>query len=390
MLVTPFAPAADGRHGGARAVHGLVGELATRHEVTLVHLDRDAIDPLVAARCAAVYAVPVPNPGRWALRRQRAGALARGHSLKAAASAVGELARRVRELAAALDPDVVQVEFAFLGDVLAGVHGPLRVLTVHDPAATLHETLPLRRGGLPLVHRLDARVALREERRALALADVAVVFTDRDRLLLERAAPLETRLATIPLGWSVPEEASDPVGASPPTVLFVGGFLHPPNVHAALALARDIFPAVRAEHPEARLELVGSAPPGELLALADGPVSVAGDVESVDPYLDRAAVVVAPISSGGGMRIKVLEALAAGKAVVASSRAAEGLTALPNRDLIVADGVRETADAISSLLADEDARRTLAEHARRWALRELSWRALADRYDELYASAPRR
>jgi glycosyltransferase involved in cell wall biosynthesis len=285
---------------------------------------------------------------------------------------------------------VVQVEFGVLGEALAGANGPLRVLTIHDPAATLGETLSLRRGGLPFVHRLDARVALREERRVVALADIAVVFTERDRLLVAQQASAPTRVVTIPLGWTVPETPLDPVGAAPPTVLFVGNFVHPPNVQAALSLVRDVFPAVRSAHAQARVELVGSAPPRELRDLAGGPVFVTGAVDSVTPYLDRAAVVVAPIESGGGMRIKLLEALAAGKAVVASSRASEGLTALPGRDLVIADGASETASALSALLADEDARRRLAVHARSWALRELSWSAVVDRYDELYAGASSR
>jgi glycosyltransferase involved in cell wall biosynthesis len=238
------------------------------------------------------------------------------------------------------------------------------------------------------VDRLDARVALREERRILALADVAVVFTERDRRLLAASASGPTTLVTIPLGWTVPEKPLDPLGAPPPTLLFVANFVHPPNVEAAMTLVLHVLPAVRAEHPDVRLELVGKAPPPELLDLDGGPVSVTGEVASVSPHLDRAAIVVAPISTGGGVRVKVVEALAAGKAVVASSRAAEGLTAVASRDLVVVDGDRETAVAISRLLDDEAARRRLAENARAWALGELSWSAMADRYDGLYARAP--
>jgi len=90
------------------------------------------------------------------------------------------------------------------------------------------------------------------------------------------------------------------------------------------------------------------------------------------------------------MRIKVLEALAAGKVVVASSRAAEGLTAQSGRDLLVADGDVGMAAAINRLLDDDRLRRQMAASARAWALRELSWSTMADRYDELYARLERR
>jgi glycosyltransferase involved in cell wall biosynthesis len=83
--------------------------------------------------------------------------------------------------------------------------------------------------------------------------------------------------------------------------------------------------------------------------------------------------------------VKVLEALAAGKAVVASARAAEGIAARPGEDLLIADGDAQTARAVGSLLADPGERRAMGERARTWALRELGWARVADRYDELYA-----
>ncbi|MDQ3849493.1 MAG: glycosyltransferase, partial [Actinomycetota bacterium] len=124
--------------------------------------------------------------------------------------------------------------------------------------------------------------------------------------------------------------------------------------------------------------------------LAGPGVRVTGAVASVEPHLERATVVVAPITIGGGMRVKVLEALAAGKAVVASPRAAEGVTARAGEEIVVADGDRETADAVLALLDDPRARRRMGIRARQWAVRELSWAAMADRYEELYARVERR
>ena len=389
MLVAPYAPAADGRHGGARVVHGLAGELSRRHDVALVHLDRDEIDPAIAARCVSVDVVGVADPGPWGVRARGAVAVLRGRSLKAAASGVPELQRRVRELARSFDAQVLHVESAVLGDVLAAAPQALRVVTFYEPAASVRESMALRGRGLPFAHRLDALAAAREERRVLGLADAAVVFTERDRRLLAGGAGGGVKVVTIPFGWDVPATACDPTGADPPTLLFVANFAHPPNVDAALTLAQRIFPAVAARHPSVRLEIVGAAPPAQLLALDGGAIRVTGAVRSVRPYLERAAIVVTPIAIGGGMRAKVLEALAAGKAVVASSRAAEGLSAVAGEELVVVDGDERTATAICALLEDAGARRRMAARARAWALRELSWPAVADRYDELYARVER-
>ncbi|HVF79936.1 MAG TPA: glycosyltransferase family 4 protein [Solirubrobacteraceae bacterium] len=387
LLLSPFAAVRDAGHGGGRAIHGLAGELTRRHDVVLLHLEPGAnVDPELAGRCVEVHSLKPAQSGAWSRRARGALALARGRSLWAAEIGVASLQRRVRDLADAFRPDVIQVEHGILGDALgAAGQGRLRVLTVHDPALSQRESLALRREGLPLAHRLDAAVSLRQERRVLALADAVVVFSERDRMLLAPATPPSTQLVTIALGWDVPAAGLDPVGVQPATLVFVGSFVHPPNVEAAVTLAQRILPRVRVKHPHARLDIVGTSPPAEVRALACEFLEVHGSVSSVTPYLDRAAVVVAPMAIGGGMRVKVLEALAAGKAVVASSRAVEGLTARSGRELLVADGDADTAAAITRLLADEQLRRRLAAGARTWALRELAWSTMADRYDELYA-----
>jgi len=386
VLVTPFAPVRDGRHGSARAVRGIVMALAGRHEVVVLHLGDDAdLDPELTAACIAVHALAVRAAGPWSRRLRGAAALARGRTLWTAELDVDRVRRCVRRLAADCRADVVQVEQGVLGEALAGATpGQLKVVTIYDPAALRRESIPLRREGLPLAHRIDARAALRQERRVLARADAAVVFTERDRRLLARTGG-RAEIVTIPLGWDVPAAALDPGGAQPPTLLLVGNFTHAPNVEAAVTLATRILPLVRATHPEARAEIVGGSPPRQVLALAGEAVRVSGDVASVTPYLERAAIVVAPIATGGGMRVKLLEALAAGKATVASSRAAEGLGAIAGEELVVADGDPAMAAAICALLDDDDARRRMAARARAWAQRELSWSVVAARYEELYA-----
>jgi glycosyltransferase involved in cell wall biosynthesis len=385
LLVTPFAPAGAGRHGAGRAIHGLASAMARRHDLVLLHLEQEHdVDAELAALCVDVIAHPVRAAGTWKRRVQGTAAFLRGRSLWSGGIEIPHLQRRVRALSESVRPDVVQVEHAVIGDALAAAPEALRVITIHDPAAHLRDSLPLHREGLGLAHRVDALASARQERRVLSLADAAVVFTEHDRQTLARKRPASTEIVTIPLGWDVPPAPLDPVGGDPPTLLFVGAYRHPPNLGAALTLAQDILPLVQQTHPGVTLDIVGESPPPELKALASASVRVTGDVPSVMPYLDRAAVVVAPIAIGGGMRVKVLEALAAGKAVVASSRAVQGLTARDGEHLVVADGHVETAAAIVDLIEHVEARRRLGEAARAWALRELTWSAMADRYDELY------
>jgi glycosyltransferase involved in cell wall biosynthesis len=386
LLLTQFAPAADAQHGSVRVVHGLVSALAERHDVLLVHLaEGGEMDPALAARCADVQVLHPPALGRWSRRAVHAAALARGRTAWAGQSAVGRVRHRVRSLAERWQPHVVQVEHGMLGEALAGaLPGQLRIVTLYDPASSRREYLGLHTEGRALVQRVDAWAAVRQERRVLRLADAAVVFTERDRLLLAATAPSRTRIETIPIGADVPSEPVDGQEARPPMVLFVGSYRHPPNIDAALRLVREIMPRVWAAHPEATVELVGELPPPEIRAL-DGPaVRVAGLVPSVAPHLARAAVVTAPLRLGGGMRVKVVDALAAGKAVVSSALGAQGMTARHGHELLIADGDQDFAGAICALLDDEAERRLLGRRAHTWAERELSWRSMADRYDDLY------
>jgi glycosyltransferase involved in cell wall biosynthesis len=384
LVAAPVAPSARAGDGGARVLNGVLSELAERHDVALVHAAIGELDDALAAKCVEAHAVPVPQLGPWGLRARGPLLVARGRSVHALEAGVAAIRRRVEAVASTFKPDVLQAEYASLGDVLRVATAPARVLTVYDPAAYLRQHVGVRDTPLPFVHRLDAWCAQREERRGLRAADAVVVLTDDDRRLIAADAPPSTALVTAPLGWDVSPVALDPVGADPPTVLFVGGFGHAPNVAAALRLAQEIFPLVRARCPEARLQLVGPDAPARVRALAGAGVEVTGWVPDVTELLDRAAVVVAPIAIGGGMRVKVVEALAAGKALVGTRLAVAGLQITDGDQARIADDDTAIATAVVDLLRDPEARRRLASGARAWAEQALSWTRMADHYDELY------
>jgi glycosyltransferase involved in cell wall biosynthesis len=180
----------------------------------------------------------------------------------------------------------------------------------------------------------------------------------------------------------LPEQAPRSVG-DPSRVLFFGGYRHPPNSDAAMRLAQRILPCVQRLHPSACLELVGSATE-EVQALASDTVLVTGHVDSVEPHLAGAAVVAIPIRLGGGMRVKLLESLAAGKAVVASPRAVEGLEVTADRDLLLAETDEEFCAAISMLLADDERRFELGAAARRWAAANLEPARAVTAFEAVY------
>ena len=390
LIVAPFPPQSVGPHGGARAVAGAVGAIARRHDVGLVYVaasDGVVPDASTAAVCAFTEALPGGDlrlARRWGRRAAAYAGLAHGVPIWASDLRSRRSMTRVAALAQSWRPHVVQVELLATAILLDGLKSipAARVLVDHDASdrpADAFEHLPHPLGGL--MERADRLAWRRFERRVMQRVDATVVYSRRDRVAAERAG---AQVVEIPLVVSVPRRRLDPVGQRPPMLLFAGYYRHPPNLDAALWLATRLFPKVLRRHSEAVLYLVGHDPPPELQRLAGDHVVVTGAVPDVTPYLDRAAVVVAPIRTGGGVRVKVLEALASGKAVVATPLAAEGIDAVPDRELMIAESEDAFADAISALLADIARRRRMAASAYEWAREHVGFAAAEASYAALY------
>lgn len=239
------------------------------------------------------------------------------------------------------------------------------------------------RGISRLLLNADAKAWRTFEAGLLRGADAVVAYTEHDRRSLQLLAP-DANVVRIPLGTHVRVEPLDDVDAAHPTLLFVGNFMHPPNVDAALRLVRGILPRIVPRQPNVRLYVVGDGVPGQLRRAARPNVVVTGVVDDVGPYLATASVVVTPLRRGGGLRVKVMDALAAGKALVASSLAVEGLDVVDGEQVLLAETDQEFADAILALLGNDERRAALASNARRWAQTNLGWERTIAGYERLY------
>jgi glycosyltransferase involved in cell wall biosynthesis len=392
LLLSPFAPRHDAPHGGGRTIAQLTTHLGRRHDVALLCLRPNGDPPTdeqVRAACELVEEVELPGEGsnviaRWRRRLRLLHGFARGTPMWAVDCNVPAFSQLVTRTLESWEPDIVQAEFHVMGSYLNLVDSGSRVLTEHEPGVTAaDETVRAAHGPARSLARADAAAWRRFESCVLGDADALVVYSERDRRVLEQLAT-GVPFVRVPLGIDIPETPASSAGDESPTVLFVGNFIHPPNVDAALRLATSIFPSVAQEIPDARLYLVGDRPPRELERAADSNVVVTGRVDDVVPYLERANAVVAPLRRGGGTRVKVLEALAYGKALVASSLALEGIDVTDGVHVLVADADDASAAALVSLLRDRTLRERLGGSARRWAEENLGWRQTIAGYDRLY------
>ena len=145
------------------------------------------------------------------------------------------------------------------------------------------------------------------------------------------------------------------------------------------------MPRLVAKDPRVKLRIVGRNPPESVLARRGPNVEVTGAVDDVKPWIERATAVVVPLRIGGGTRLKILEAMAMGKAVVSTSLGAEGIDVVGGRDLLLADDPELFASQAIRAVEDRELTVRLGEAARRLVAARYGWSASVDRLAEFHA-----
>jgi glycosyltransferase involved in cell wall biosynthesis len=210
---------------------------------------------------------------------------------------------------------------------------------------------------------------------------IVVSKRDREELLdLWGRMPVEVIPNGVDLDYFQPEDKAREAN----TLVFTGNFEYAPNVDAALRLANDIFPRVRMRIPDAKLWLVGNAPPPDLEALASDSIIVTGHVPDMRRYLAQAAVFVASLRLGAGIKNKVLEALAMRCPVVATPLSVEGIAVLHKDEVLIAETDEQIAEETISLLTDPALGARLGASGRELIEARYSWAQVAEQYEAVY------
>ena len=411
LIVTPYLPHAYIGHGGGSAVRSLVAELARRHEVTVVSLLRPGETDLVDSVTRLGVAVhPVPFVDRAATGSARLGlaasrAVAMGRVLitgypfyvtKYASSALSRAAISVTE---SWRPDVIQVEYLQLALLMRSLRrwrersgdttAPRLILDSHELGS-----LPRRRRAATArgPHRIWLRVVAaawdRLARHSSRWADTTLCVTDQDRRLYQQAGG--SNLITVPLG--IDTRSLQPVrDVDPPArILFLGSFQHPPNRRAAALLCDHIWPLARPKLPGWELVLAG---PGSDTFLAEqtsmpAGVRATGFVPDLTDLFRSSRLFAAPLTEGGGIKIKILEAMARGIPVVTTPIGAEGITTQSDDLVTWAETPAQFAAALVTAAEDQRGAQLRAERARRHVERHFGWEAVVQRLEAVYAGEP--
>jgi polysaccharide biosynthesis protein PslH len=396
MLLTqilPFPPDA----GPKVKTYNLLKYLARHHEVTLVSLVRSEAEAAraVALRelCAEVHTVM--------LRRSRprdlyylAGSMLTGDSFLMRR----DDSRELRDLLAALTRrtrfDIVHADQLNMAQFAVDLPAGARIIDQHNAVWTIvqrmaeHSFYP-KRIGLEL----EARRLRRYEARICARFDGMLAVSAPDQAFLGRAAAgAGVRLpptAIIPI--AVDAQGVPPVSrvAHPGSILSMATMFWPPNVDGVLWFAREVYPLIKAVVPSTDFAVVGARAPASVRLLGDAEPSirVTGYVEDPQPFLEQAAALIVPVRAGGGMRVKILEALARGLPIVSTTIGYEGIDLESGRHLLVGDTPAAFAEALIAILRDPALGARLAAAGRAVAEQVYDWRVVNPRIEQLYTAA---
>lgn len=385
ILVTaqfPYPP----RSGMTMRVYQLLGQLARRHEVTLLSFaepaQRDAVIELREE--LPVVVIARSQPSRTAKRFHQLRSMASMQPFSSREAYSEDLQRKLDELCIATSCDVVQIE----GTVLGGLSVPTGVRVILDEHNIDYEVFERMCEGERSVtrrvyNRWEYERVRRFEQQCWTRVDGCIVTSEREAPIVQRVAP-DIATAVVPNAVDLEYFLPFRDAVEPNTVVFNGTLGYRPNIDAAHHLVDDVWPLVLDRCPDARLTIVGRASDADRERLTRPGVVVTGEVPDIRPYVQRAAVVAVPVRMGGGTRLKVVEGLAMGKAMVSTTLGCEGIAVRDREHLLIGDGAGEFAARILECFASSELRDHLGAAGRRLTEEEYSWDLAGDRLDALY------
>lgn len=370
----PYPP----RSGFETRVCQLIRQLAEHHEVTLLSFREPGQD-----ETSDVYPGQPNVAVRAIVHRSQSGNLKRATQLLTIASPKPyacrsvyshEMQDAITELCTQANFDVVQLE----SSLFCQYRYPAQVKLVLDEHNIEYELLArMARGERSLTRRLfnqiEANRFRRFERRAWKSVDGSLVCSERESAILQTHAS-RTPLAVVPNGVDLDHFRPSGDEPQPLTAAFNGVLDYRPNLDAAHYLLDEIWPRVLRGCPEAYLSIVGRAKDDAIInALRRPGVEITGEVEDVRPHLQRAAVVLAPLRMGGGTRLKIVEGLALGKAMVSTHIGCEGIRVRDQEHLLIADSADSFAAAVLQLFDDQVLAQRLGRRGRELVEAAYSW-----------------
>ena len=404
--IIPYPPNAGPR---VKTWHVLRYLAQRGHEVTLASFVRpEEVEfvPVLERVCTAVHTVPiqrsrVADVGYWLKSHVT------GRPFLIERDDLAQMRQLVHSLLAVHSFDVVHADqltmTQFALDVKDGVGGrrPFTIFDAHNATWTISsrmadnapwslksvlrlETARIKRYEAMLVEKLDHTMVVIEPDRGALLAGV------KNGLAAALADRISGRISAIPI--AVDTQKLLPTRRQPDSanILTMGSLHYPPNADGVRWFLREIFPLVLADAPEATLTVVGKSPPpdfAEIAAQRPDQITLTGYVPDLQPYMDAAALMVVPVRAGSGMRVRLLEAFARAMPAVTTTIGLEGIEAVHEEHILIADDPADFARQTVRLLRDRDLQDRLARNGRLLAESRYDWRVALQKMDAVFELA---
>jgi polysaccharide biosynthesis protein PslH len=360
------------------------------HRVTLVSFVRKNEERFLkelAPFCERIYSVPLRR-SRWADCRAYTASLRLARPFLVLRDAIPEMHDLLRKLTAQQTFDYVHADQLTMGQFAFEVRGALRVLDAHNAVWKIVErarqTVPFFLQ--PILAREAQQLKRYEGELCRQMDTVLAVSSDDQRALVEAGANSQN-IKVIPI--AIDGTRLKPVlrAKDSTNILSVSTLSYPPNADGIRWFLREVLPRIRGEVPEVTVTLVGAHPPKDIVRFGSrNPafVNVTGYVTDLQPYLESAALMVVPVRIGSGMRVRILEALARGMAVVTTRNGIEGIEAVDGEHLLVADSPAEFSEAVVRLLKDSSFSLRLGKNGRKLVQERYDWRVVLPQLDSVY------
>jgi glycosyltransferase involved in cell wall biosynthesis len=412
LILAPYPPYPP-YGGGTMRIYQLIRGLAQQHEVTCATFALDAAAERDLAPLRAICrVVSVRGPRQRSPLRRAATTLASSLPDMALRNATAAYTRALHNELATASFDIIQAESIEMAGYLLQVQRfasaagarrkPLGAKLVLDQfnaeyvlqqRAFLTDVRRPRRWHAAAYSLIQWQKLARYERRVMRRCDAVAVVSEEDRRALH-ALDARPCITVVPNGvdsaWFSKTALADECAPAPVlpdcALVFTGTLDFRPNIDAVIWFAREVLPRIRARCPAAQLFVVGKRPAAILHTLAASGATIVGQVPDARPYIAGAAVYVVPMRIGGGVRLKLLEALALEAPVVSTTMGAEGVAGLCGGEhCLLADDAEQYAGAVLRLLADRALGRRLGAAGRLFVREHYDWTVIVPRLDALYA-----
>ena len=390
----PF-PANDGEKV---RVYNIIRNLA-HHEITLVcrsmtPKDKEGVIEL-RKYCKNVHAVHIPSPSSLLQKMLWVFPFVFSkYPISLSTVFFNKINNTIKDLCETEDFDIIQIEHSSLTiylDNIALSKMPKTILTMHNIDYVRNDRVieNLSLGVSKLFQLLNQKKFKKWEIKSLQRYDHIIAMSGVDKQIMLNDVP-SLEITVVPNGVDtalINFDLTKRLGAGSKKILFVASMDNDANHDASIYFIDQIFPYVKKECSGAILYIVGRSPRNELVNKHNGnDVVVTGMVESVYEYYREAAVAIVPLRSGGGTRLKILEAMAIGVPVVSTTIGAEGINVISGKDILLADTPEGFAQCVVRMLTDISESNSLVKEARRKVEQEYDWKIIAKQHELVYRS----